>query len=370
MIRSMARVARAMSRGLTVSALALALAACGGGGSDAAPELSIGELSPGSIAVAMGDGAQAKLPEFTLSASFSGTPGSDTVYVIVDDPDRLVVGAAPALTGNRASLTLSVGNSAGPGRYTQPVVIKVCKDAACTQQYAGSPQTVRKDVQIDTLAVSATTLNFSAPVGAGGPAQDLAVTLPAGKTYSLFMSLVEHRDPRGGTFRATNEVFSFKNTPTGMQIKPLGGWAGTYTATLGLSSPGFKDKVVTLSYEVAGASVQALTLLTPTLEVSSAGGDSLLASVDVLMPIQSVLNITRIGSPAPDWLQGYDVVPFTSGDGPANNARHVRFRFNRCGLVGFPSCLASGTYNATIRIDAVAYGHTWTYSVPVIYTVP
>lgn len=355
--------------------LFLSLSACGGGGGDSSPpELSLGALTPGAITATMADRDAGPRPQVTLSASYTGT-ASGTVYVVVDDPDRLITYAMPAFSDGRATLTLDLSTSAAPGRYTQPVVIKACKDAACTRQYAGSPQTVSKDVRVESIVVSATTMSFSAPIGAGAPAQNLTVTPPVGKDYAYAPLYVDYRSPTGSrSALVPSEVFDITRTATGLQIKPKGGWAGSYSWPLVLQSPGYADKQVTINYEVTGNGVQPLTLLTSTLAVSAGSSNQVFADVDALVNMPySEIRFTITGSPDPvqtGWLLYYTSENFTSGSGPANNARHMRFKFDRCGYGSFYGCLGGGTYNATVRMDVMAFGETWTYTVPVTFTVP
>ena len=312
--------------------------------------------------------------QFTLSASYSGT-SSNAIYVVVDDPDRLITSAWPAVSDGRASLTLQMSTVAAPGHYTKPVVIKACKDADCTHQYAGSPQTVPKDVLIESIAVGASSLSFSAPVGAGATPQDLAVTPPAGKSYQYSPFIyVEYRAPSGSTsLISSSEVFDITYTATGLQIKPKGASEGSYHWTLQLDSQGYNRKQVDISYEVAGATVQPLTLLNTSLTASLTNGDTVFADVDVLvnMPFTE-MRVVLTGSPDPvqtGWLHFYDLVPFTSGSGPADNARHLRFKFDRCGY-GIGPCLSGSSQSANARIEVTAFAQTWIYNVPVTLTMP
>lgn len=347
--------------------LLLTLAACGGGGgSGGSSELSLGSVSPSAINLTLGDATAAPTDATTLSASYSGSTSS-TVYVVVEDPDGVFASATPAVGAGRATLTLMTGILPPAGRYTQPLTVHVCKDPACKSEYAGSPQTVRKDIVIQSLGLDKARLDFSAPVGTGAAAQDLTVTPPPGRTFDIAPQYVSFVGATGAqSLLPAETVFEITRSATGLQVRPKAAWAGRYTWPLALNVPGggYADKTVTVTYDVAGTGVPPLVLLGAALQASGNGG---IVAVDALvnMPI-SEMRYTITGTPDPvgtGWLLYYDSQPYTAGSGPADNAVHLRFNFDRCGYGGAFGCQV-GTLTATVRIDVVAFGETWTYTLP------
>lgn len=304
--------------------------------------------------------------------SYTGT-ASGTVYVVVDDPDRLFTSAWPGLTESRATLHLEMASGTAPGRYTQPVVIKVCKDAACTRQFAGSPQTVPKDILVEEMKLGATALSFSARIGVGAAAQQLTVTPPPGKSFDYAELGVEHRRPEGySTWPQAHQIFDITKTASGLSITPKAASEGTYLMTVAINSPEYKQRRVNITYEVSGKG-EALTFLNTTLTASSRDGDVVFVTLDAVRNVPyGEMRISTTGNPDPvetSWLQYVGTETITLGDGPANNGVRFRFRFSRCGY-SVSNCLGSGTYSGNVRLDIPDFNQTWTYNLPATFMVP
>jgi len=309
----------------------------------------------------------------------SGTP-SGNVYVIVEDADGAFSSAFVAVNAGVATVTLNVNPALAPGRYTRPLVLRACKDAGCTQPYAGSPQTVAKDIRVQSLQLGTARLAFSASIGVGAPAQAVAVSAPQGEplTYDD-ISYVDYTSPAGATslFRPS-DVFEVTRTATGFSVRAKGSYEGTFRWTLRIGAPGYRSQAVDVSYVVAGNGVPAYALLGSTLEARAVAGtaEPVYADLDVLvnMPVSEV-RIDFIAAPGTadpvqtGWVLYYDSLAFTQPPGPADNARHLRFVFRRCGY-GIPDqCLPPGLAQATLRLTVRAFNGEWVHDVPVRFTV-
>jgi hypothetical protein len=353
--------------------LSIVVAACGGGDSPSQPQpLSLGAMTPSTVNVTLTDEQAASRYQTSVGASYTGS-ASGTVYVRVEDPDGVFTAAYPAISDTRASLTLEIGGAPAPGRYTRPVTIRVCPDAACSREFPGSPQTLQKDLRIESLGVDKRSLSFSGPVGLGAAAQSLAITLPQGKSYDYSSHYVQYTSPTGGTsLQLPSAVFDITRTASGLQLKPRGAAAGSYSWQMQLNSPGYRSQTVNVAYEVSGTPVGPVTLLADTLSVTLTGGE-VFGDVDAAVNMNfTETRITITGNPDPSqtgWLLFYTAEPLTLGAGPAGNGQRWRFKFSRCGYGGAIACLTTGTYSATVRIDVSAYGQTWAYTVPTTLTV-
>jgi hypothetical protein len=360
--------------------MCLVVSACGGGGGGSGggeqqPQaLRLGTLSPASLAVTLSDEQASARTQYTVSAPYSGT-ASGTVYVRVEDPDNLFTAAYPSFTSTLASLLMEIGSSPAPGRYTRPVTIRVCSDAACVREVAGSPLTLAKDIRIDAIQLDKRSLAFTGPVGLGAAAQSVAVTMPAGKSYAIAPTYVEYTAPGGSTaLLAAANVFDINRTDGSVQLKPLGAAAGRYAWAMVLDSPGYRQQRVDVAYEVSGATVGPLTLLASSLNATHGAAGETFVDLDASVAMSlSGINIGITGTPDPvqtGWLLFQTVEPITLGSGPADNGRRLRFKFSRCGYSSPTNCLGSGTYQATVRIDVTAYNQSWSYTVPASFTVP
>lgn len=370
---------------LPVLLLTLSLCGCGGGGGSGsgsggnsagadAGGLSFGAISPAGLSAKLSDDPAATRQQLTLTASFSGS-ASGNVYVVVEDPDKVITNALPTVGAASATLTLDLATGLAPGHYTKSVVVHVCKDSACKSEFAGSPQTLTKDIVVEGLAVGAAVLNFQGDVGMGAAAQSFTVTPPAGKSYSYSGGSVDYKSPSGLIMQLPfDTVFDVAQTDTGLKVAPKGAWAGEYKWLMGLQSPGYALKGVPVAYEVGDGSAKPLKLLTTSLEVTYNGSD-VYADVDVLKNFNyGSVNIVLTGSPSPPdtgWLMYYDSVPYAQGSATMSNATHIRFKLQRCGYSGAFGCLAPGaSYTANIHLDISANGQNWPYDVPVTFTVP
>ncbi len=366
-----------------VSAILLvAIAGCGGGG--ASDELSIGSVTPSAVTATFSnktayEGGDPR--EVVLTASFSGNATGE-IFVVVEDPDAVFAVRDLEINGETsATLRLDVKDSAAVGLYEKPMVVHVCRDAACANEFAGSPRTVQKHITIQGTTVSTSALSFASTVGMGAPSQTVAVTTPSGTDFNYeFDAYVEHTAPDGTTnLQYLDEVFSITKTSSGLVVHPVGKWAGHYAVKFNITTPGYSNVAVNLAYQVDEAATPVATPLTSSVSASGQAG----STDDIPIYVEYVHVMDRdpdafgsisvnatAGSPDPGstlWLRYYDQTTFTHGAGPADNADRLRFFLNPC-FFG-QDCLAPGTYTADIELTVSAFGEESTFTVPVTFTV-
>jgi hypothetical protein len=363
-----------------VSALFLVvIAACGGGGGS--DELSIGAVTPSTVTATFSNktsyegGAHR---EVVLTASFSGET-TDEIFVLLEDPDGVFY--APEVqvdSESSATLRLIVRDDAAVGLYDKPMVLHVCRDAACAKEFDGSPRTIQKHITIQGTTLSTSALSFASTAGIGATSQSIAVTTPNGTEFSYETDpyLTVDGMPSG---MSIDGVFSITKTSSGLEVRPVGTWAGHYTGRLYVTTPDYAKVAVDLDYQVNSATTPVVTALTSSVSGSGAAG----STEDIPVYIEYVHVMERDpnseswvdiaatgGSPDPGstlWLRYSSETYFTHGAGPANNATRMRFLLNPCFFES--SCLAPGTYTANIELSVGGFGGETTFTVPVTFTI-
>lgn len=180
--------------------LLCALTACGGGGGTPEPGTNnrdAGDLpttqaevtacktqpcaltfSPAKVISHQDEGdRQAHTIEVRMNVTFDGP-----LYALVADPQSVF---DPAIqlqiqSSTKALATLTVKDTAPPGRYRNALQVRLCRNALCTQEYPGSPVSLPYDVQIDSLIPRLTPLSVGGPDWAmhqGNPAHTGAVPI-------------------------------------------------------------------------------------------------------------------------------------------------------------------------------------------------
>lgn len=363
----------------------LAIAGCGGGGGgggDGNNGLSIGALSPSAVNVTVPNLPTSSGQDVPLSASYNGT-ATGPIYVVVVDPDEVFAGAMVDVSvPSVATLHLYMSGRSPIGRYTQPLVLHVCRDAACTSEFEGFPRTIQKDVTIAGTTANASSLSFTSSAGLASPSQALAVSAPAGADFisdwSTNPPYVTHTAVDGTTdLQDTASVFTITKSATGFDVHANAALAGHYVGKMIISTVGYANVTVDLDYQVGAAASPVVTPLTASVSGTGSAGSSAdsAAYVDVLLDMGSLseqrIDVVATGS-SPDpvqtfWLRYYDESSFTSGTGADNDARRLRFYFNACFLG--QNCLPPGTYTANIVYTATAWGTTSNITVPVTFVI-
>ena len=169
---SMGVVAR-FGHALLLSALT-ALTACGGGGGgadnaagmppEAAPCVTRACALTFSPATAVSQHDEGEQQAFKIGVRLN-TAIDGPVYVLVVDPKSVFDSQIPLQFESQTSAiaTLTVKSSALPGRYSDNLRVRLCRDAQCTREYPGSPVSLPYDVQIDSLVPRLTSLSTIGP---------------------------------------------------------------------------------------------------------------------------------------------------------------------------------------------------------------
>jgi len=133
------RIARAL---LLVSGLAGLLAACGGGDipPPAKPPQTALTFSPDSVTTSIAPGLS---KAFTVTATVN-TPAdfasATTVYAFITDTTGVIQPQVEITQDDDTfTATLHTNPALALGVYTGNFTVKICRDAACTQQFPGSP---------------------------------------------------------------------------------------------------------------------------------------------------------------------------------------------------------------------------------------
>lgn len=365
-----------------LSLCALLLAACGGGGGGGGDsgdsELVLGAATPTTLSttvsnLSFGPGQR----QLTLTAPYTGT-ASGTVYVLVVDPDQALAQPTVQVLTNTVALTLNVAPNLAVGSYTQPVVVHVCKDAACAQPFRGSPQTFQKNIVVTGTRLGASTMNFSSTLGLAPAPQVVSVTPPPGLTYTVeHTGYTEYTNPSGGTALLNiAEVFDVEVQADGLKVQPKGSYAGRFALTLWVEAQGHARETLTVTYEVGAAVGPTLTLLADAPAVQGQSGRDADLPLDVELLASRAISETRVsleGLPDPvstGWLQFVSITPFAHGGSATDNARRLSLRFNACRGGGvFYTCLSPGTYRANVVLSTTSFNHVSVVSVPVTFVV-
>jgi hypothetical protein len=308
---------------------------------------------------------------------------------VVDDPDSVF--AYPwvepiSSTSSVVTLHLLVADNAAVGRYTRPMTLHVCHDAACGSEVKGFPRTIRKDVTIQGVTANVSALSFTSSAGIAPPVQTLAVTAPAGADFEyvpyLSSPYVTYTDPNGSTtLLNTSSIFEITKTATGFQVQALGVWPGHYVGDFYITTSGFQTVDNGLDYQVGAGSTPVVTPLTTSISATGRAGSfqDIPVYIDFVMNMSTIdgssggssLNVVPTGGtvdPGPTyWLRYYDSSYFTSGAGPEDNAQHLLFYLNPCFFA--PQCLPAGRYTADVVYTGAAFGSSTTFTVPVTFDI-
>jgi hypothetical protein len=368
------------------------LAGCGGGSSspkaNVSNELSLGALSPQSISMTLPKLTNTSaLPGVSLTASYTGSTASN-IYVLIEDTDKIVIAGTVMVNSNStATLTLYLDQSVPVGTYTQPIKIRVCKDITCTAEFAGSPQTIQKNIVIANIGLSQSTLNFTSSAGIAPSAQSVIVTVPNGSSVSYTDSTYfYYTAPNGSTGAGRiQDAFEVITTGSSIQVQPKGYDLGHYEFSMYVASLGFEPVRLLVTYDIGPIAPQNLIVQTTSATQSSTVNSKadLPIFINVVetsaIPIIPNVNVSALSTFTVDivydpnipisipyqWLRFYSQTYFTDGSGSANNGLSMRFFANAC----FISCLPSGTYKANIVLTSTSFATGNTISIPVTFTV-
>lgn len=285
--------------GLLTAALVACLTACGGGGgaAAAAPNITSVTADRSSVALAWKQGATGTDAVVVLNASSTlptplfvgaGTPGG------VVDPNLGPIDVALP-SASRANVRISPQAGLAAGNYSGTVVLKACIDAACSQQYGGSPINVAYSFTV-------------APLEAGFDASPRSLLIE-GEAQQALAQLVKVALPAGVTSytakAADPATLIDEVTPTGFRVTVPARAVGSYSSTVEVVAGGLKRLVTVLHT----ATPRRLKLQVPSIMV---GGGSAVGTRFVLGLVQyaegqTTFSVSNDGHP---WLSA---VPTTGG---------------------------------------------------------
>jgi len=135
------RSARAL---LLVSGFATLLAACGGGGNDTPPPVvdpgPALTFSPGTVATTFSSGSSKEVAVKATINRPADFNGATTVYAYVTDTTGVILPQVEiAQSGYTFTATLHTAHTLAQGEYSGNLMVKVCRDVDCYQQFPGSP---------------------------------------------------------------------------------------------------------------------------------------------------------------------------------------------------------------------------------------
>ncbi len=290
---------------LLAAALVGCLTACGGGGGAGeatgpgvpAPNITSVSVDRGSVALTWEHGATDTVALVVLNASSTvPTPlfvGASTAGGQVDPNIGQIDVALPSAT--RANVRISPQVGLAPGNYKGTVVLKACIDAACSQQYGGSPINVAYAFTV-------------APLEAGFDASPRTLLIE-GEAQQALAQLVQVTLPAGVTSytakAADPATLIDAVSPTGFRVTVPARAVGSYSTTVEVVAGGLK-RLVTVQQT---ATPRRLKLLRPSITV---GGGSAVGTRFVLGLVQyaegqSTFSVSNDGHP---WL---GAVPTTGG---------------------------------------------------------
>jgi hypothetical protein len=301
--------------------------------------------------------------QYTVGGAF---PANKTISVQASAGSIGYTVTASTAAGGAWLLTAAQGQSLSSGATsgtatTTPGVITIGIDPTvlaglANGTYSGNVQvtaptasTVTQNIPVtlvvSTVAVSPATATFNATVGSPAPAaQTLAVTTPGANLP--ISSTVSIGSPTGGAWLTAAQSSPTSPTVINLTVNHATGGpggaalaAGTYTATVSISSPGFASVAVPVSLVVAAQPVLTVTPAGP-LSFSFTIGGTVPGAQSVHVESSTpglVLTPTATTSSGGNWV----AVTQSSGTTPADLTISVN-----------PAGLAAGSYSGNVALAA------------------
>jgi hypothetical protein len=179
---SMPARAKRVVGALCLTAGALLMTACGGGGDDG-PDVSITQNGPTQVEQTVGSGHETEM--FTIRAQVSGDVEAldgMTLYVRATDSGSMFQPSTEVFVDSytlEATMNVSGQVATTEGDHTGVVSVDVCYDAACNSPMKGSPMRVPYTVHVLAgLSVDDLAPSYATPFGVDLASQQVAVRLP------------------------------------------------------------------------------------------------------------------------------------------------------------------------------------------------
>lgn len=271
-----------LRQGLAGMVVAVALAACGGGGGDAGNEPGVVLDAPKLVQAAVKQGQ--RLPSVVLSGHLTGDVQkvAGSIVIVIEDTAGLFETTPSVSTSTMTQygldVTLNGKHQASAGRKTGSFRVLVCKDVDCTAQFKGSPLSVPYDIDVTPgFALDRTDVRIDVPF-ADQPARApsthrIGVTLPAALTGWNFSTPYEAAGSRM-TVTGSHRVVSPGVGEIELTVGPALMTPGTHTRTFSTygfiesatGAPEIVEQLFTLTYVVAAAPGVSAVLARPVFE--------------------------------------------------------------------------------------------------------
>lgn len=321
----------------------LLVSACGGGGDDGpgpqpGPSQAL-QLSTTQLTLSSSSTAGVR-PTATLSGSVTGNPSAVYATVTVQSTNGIDTVTAPVVSGASASITVfgKYPQPLGHGVYTDTIIVRACRDAACSSEYSGSPATVTVTYRVG-LVMTPTSISRDVVEGAAVAGQGVDLSYQAGSgSWTAAVNYTSGAGwltvpASGNTFPATVNA-SFGAMP-----------AGTYTAQLEMgardvngSQPELRSIPVTYTVRplLQAPAVNEFSVTT----AQGAGGQSRSFAVGTNDAARNTAWTATVLAGAP-WLQ------LTTSSGTTVGASTLAAALVPSEVAKLPN----GRYVATVRID-------------------
>jgi len=231
------------------------LSACGGGGgggsaaAGAAPAGPAVTFTPAKVSASFPTGTAASLTATATINRPSDFDGASAVYAtIVDDTGVILPAAQITQTGStQYSARLTTVSNLTPGTHTGSFSLRLCRDAACTSQFPGSPTALPYELTVTAPQLSAV------------PSLPLAATVPMGAVATTVSTV--SLGAQGRNWTVSSDAAWLKpgvaagadNALIKVTIDPTGIAAGNYSATLTFKSSDGSSASVPASLTVVPA---------------------------------------------------------------------------------------------------------------------
>lgn len=225
------------------------MSACGGGGgadsdtreasdpvSTALPSAKI-VMSPGALQVTSVAGTEG-------AADFSAqieTTAQEYVAIAAEPQGLVSQGSGNFIDQQTLSVQTLWRGDLAPGEYRTEMLVRICKDTSCTQEFAGSPARLPVVYTVKPGLQAADSVALERSGNEEAPTQTVPVTVPA-EAGTVQMNFSSY----------TPSVFDVSYTPGLLTVRTQQVPAGTYTGTVSLQSTtdARYQRQIPVSYEV------------------------------------------------------------------------------------------------------------------------
>ena len=333
-----------------VLALAVLLAACGGGGSSGSNETSY-DRSPDSLSFSGVLGEPNPAPQ-----GITVTVQSGTVYLAATRSGAAIADATLAIGSSSAAIVVypALPATLGPGTHTGMITIYGCNDSNCNSHVRNSPLTTAVTYTVSGISVSQSSVNLTGVEGVNTNAVPIAVSHSGGSTS--WTSSINYATGSGWLSVTPGSGSSLPGTINVVGNSML---AGTYNATITLTAGGH-TRSIPVTYTVTRALTVTPTSLAFTIDRSSSA-----AALS-----QQIVVGTNYGS-GPSRVLDWTATPNVSWLAPASGNTSNQNVLTAALAPATLETLANGNHSGTITLSSsVANVSPITIPVSLSFNVP